>query len=46
MKIVFADTGYWIAILNPGDELHQKAREITNSLKILVISNKKLLLTI
>jgi hypothetical protein len=32
MKKVFADTGYWIAILNPGDRLHQKARNITNSL--------------
>jgi predicted nucleic acid-binding protein len=29
MKKVFADTGYWIALLNPSDELHQKARIIT-----------------
>ena len=25
MERVFADTGYWIAILNPRDDLHQKA---------------------
>jgi hypothetical protein len=25
MKIVFADTGYWIAILDPQDTLHKKA---------------------
>jgi predicted nucleic acid-binding protein len=25
MKQVFADTSYWIALLNPRDELHQKA---------------------
>ncbi len=31
MKTVFADTGYWIAIVNPRDELHQKAKQITTS---------------
>ncbi len=25
MRAVFADTGYWVALLNPRDELHQKA---------------------
>jgi predicted nucleic acid-binding protein len=25
MDRVFADTGYWIALLNPRDELHQRA---------------------
>ena len=29
MKRVFADTGYYIARLNPKDELHQKAIELT-----------------
>ena len=27
MRRVFADTGYWIALLNPRDELHLKARQ-------------------
>jgi hypothetical protein len=25
MERVFADTGYWIALLKPPDELHEKA---------------------
>ncbi|MBV8224638.1 MAG: type II toxin-antitoxin system VapC family toxin [Verrucomicrobia bacterium] len=26
MRHVFADTGYWIAILNPRDQLHERAK--------------------
>jgi predicted nucleic acid-binding protein len=29
MKTVFADTGYWIALLNPNDQLHYKAKNVT-----------------
>ena len=29
MERVFADTGYWIALLNPRDDLHQKAAVIS-----------------
>lgn len=29
MKTVFADTGYWVAILNPNDGLHQIAVSVT-----------------
>lgn len=25
MKVVFADTGYWVALFNPNDSLHEKA---------------------
>jgi predicted nucleic acid-binding protein len=32
MKRVFADAGYWIALLNPKDSLHAKAREISAGL--------------
>ena len=32
MRVVFADTGYWVALLNPRDELHYKATELSNSL--------------
>lgn len=32
MRTVFADTGYWIALLNPKDDLHSKARQISESL--------------
>ena len=31
---VFADTGYWIAMFNPNDELHEKARTITRQLGV------------
>jgi uncharacterized protein len=29
MQRVFADTGYWIALLNPRDDLHQNASAIS-----------------
>jgi predicted nucleic acid-binding protein len=32
MKKVFADTCYWIALLNPKDKLHSKALEISEGL--------------
>lgn len=32
MKIVFADTGYWAALLNPKDRLHAKAGQVSAAL--------------
>ena len=32
MKVVFADTGYWEALLNPKDNLHAKARTVSSTL--------------
>lgn len=32
MKVVFADTGYWVAVLNPKDQWHDKALEISRNL--------------
>ena len=32
MRRVFADAGYWIALLNPKDNLHAKALEVSNTL--------------
>lgn len=32
MKVVFADTGYWEALLNPRDQLHDKAIMISQKL--------------
>ena len=32
MKRVFADTGYWVAVLNPSDDLHAKANEVSRGL--------------
>lgn len=28
MERVFADTGYWIALLNPRDDLHQRPPQL------------------
>ncbi|GEM_PF-6536566 len=28
MREIFANTGYWIALLNKGDSLHGKGREV------------------
>lgn len=30
---IFVDTGYWIAILNPNDDLHQRAKSLSKTLK-------------
>lgn len=32
MRIVFADTGYWIARTNPDDQLHTTAERVTRQL--------------
>jgi predicted nucleic acid-binding protein len=32
MRAVFADSSYWIALLNPGDALHEKATRVSKSL--------------
>lgn len=32
MKIVFADAGYWIALANPRDTFHGRARDVSASL--------------
>ena len=32
MRIVFADTGYWIAVINPDDELHESAGNVAERL--------------
>lgn len=45
MKTVFADTGYWIAILNADDGLHQTALNITASLKSIRIVTSEMVFT-
>jgi uncharacterized protein len=32
MKQIFADTSYWIGLVNPRDQIHQKAIKITQQL--------------
>ena len=45
MKKVFADTGYWIALLNPDDDLHQKARQISVTLSSTIIVTSEMVFT-
>jgi len=45
MRKIFADTGYWIALLNPDDDLHQKARNLTTSLKNVRIVTSEMVFT-
>lgn len=44
MKIVFADTGYWEAVLNPSDRLHAKAQEASAALgKVRLLTTEMVL---
>ena len=45
MKKIFADTGYWIALLNPEDDLHQKSRQIASSLTSTRIVTSEMVFT-
>jgi uncharacterized protein len=45
MKTVFADTGYWIALLDPQDTLHQKAVHLSIALAQEQICTSEMVLT-
>jgi uncharacterized protein len=45
VRFVFADTGYWVALLNPGDNLHQKAIQLAQSLQPVHIVTSEMVLT-
>jgi uncharacterized protein len=45
MKIVFADTGYWIALLDPQDTLHTKAIDLSITLAQGKICTGEMVLT-
>ncbi len=45
MREVFADAAYWIAVLNPRDGLHAKAREVSKSLNKFRILTSEMVLT-
>jgi uncharacterized protein len=45
VRVVFADTGYWVALLNPRDELHDKATALSKSLNPLHIVTSEMVLT-
>ncbi len=45
MRFIFADTGYWVALLNPGDNLHQKAQHLAQALQPVHIVTSEMVLT-
>jgi uncharacterized protein len=45
MKTVFADAGYWIAILYPADDLHIKAINLSNTLEPFQILTSEMVFT-
>lgn len=45
MKSVFADAGYWIALLNPQDQLHVKAKMVSSMLGPARIVTSEMVLT-
>lgn len=45
MKTVFADTGYWIALLDPQDTLHSKAINLSITLTQVQIITSEMVLT-
>jgi len=45
MPEVFADTGYWLALLNERDGLHTKARELSERFSAVTIVTTEMALT-
>jgi predicted nucleic acid-binding protein len=45
VRVVFADTGYWIAVSNPRDSLHAQARELSRALRPVHIVTSEMVLT-
>ncbi len=45
MKQVFADTSYWIAMLNPRDQLHEKAVAVSQGLSLNKIVTSEMVLS-
>jgi len=45
MTSVFADAGYWIALLNPADALHERAVQVSASLGHTRVLTSELVLT-
>jgi predicted nucleic acid-binding protein len=45
MRVVFADTGYWVALLNPRDDLHDKAINLSKALQPAHIVTSEMVLT-
>ncbi len=44
MKQIFADTSYWIALVNPRDQIHMKAVSVTQQLSPVKILTSEMVL--
>ena len=44
MRVVFADAGYWIALWNPRDAVHEKAQAISETLAAVAVVTTQLVL--
>jgi predicted nucleic acid-binding protein len=44
MRAVFADTGYWVAIIHPRDELHDRAMAVSKELGQCIIVTSEMVL--
>jgi uncharacterized protein len=44
MRAVFADTGYWIAVINPRDQLHKRAMAVSQDLGRCIIVTSEMVL--
>jgi predicted nucleic acid-binding protein len=44
MKRIFADTSYWIALVNPRDQLHEKAISVTKQLASVTVLTTEMVL--
>ena len=45
MRILFADSGYWIALLHPRDEVHERANAVAATLGSVAIVTTQMALT-
>ena len=45
IRTIFADSGYWIAIMYPDDQLHRRAREVAAGLAPVHIVTSQMVLT-
>ena len=46
MKPVFADTSFYVAILSPGDSLHEKARAVAATMREKIVTTEFVLIEV
>jgi len=44
MRTVFVDTNYWVAVINPNDQWHQRAAEVKSRLGLVRLVTTELIL--